>query len=243
MRLGIPVMMEKPPGASRSEVLSIMEVAEKGGVLNQVAFNRRFTPIVNELRKMLNEAAAKDGIYNIRCVFQRVGRRDNDFYTTAIHGIDTVRYIAGSDYEQVCFRYQELPDINSGAANIYLDGVMKSKTAVQLAFVPVGGKVIEDYFVTCRNHDFSLQMPVWGSPEYPGGIVHFSGNERSAYVKGDDSRFGLEMFEKFGFYEENANFFNAVRTGKAPGSDISSALQSVEIAECIRQRQTEYKRL
>ena len=240
MGMGIPIIMEKPPGTTGAEVSTIIEAADKSKIHNQVAFNRRYTPIVNELKSILSSSGPADDIYNIRCVFQRVGRRDDDFYTTAIHGIDTVKYIAGSDYKQVRFRYQELPEVNKGAANIYLDCEMQSGATAQLAFCPFGGKVIEDYFVTCSNHDFTLKMPVWGSPEYPGGLWHFSGNECVNHVKGDDTRFGIEMFERFGFYSENADFFNNVRAKVQSPNDINSALQSVEIAYCIHQRLEEY---
>ena len=235
MNMGFPLIVEKPPGVTRQAVASIIEVAEKLKIHNQVAFNRRYTPILNELKNDLN-----GDIYNIRCVFQRVGRTDNDFYTTAIHGIDTVRYLAGCGYKHVSFRYQELPEVNKGAANIYMDCLMESGAVAQLTFCPYGGKVIEDYHVTCSNSDFTLKMPVWGAPEYPGGLWHFSGNECVRYVAGDDLRFGKEMFERFGFYSENADFFNNVKSKKIPENNIRSALQSVEIAYCIQERKVDY---
>ena len=235
MKMGFPLIIEKPPGVTRQEVSNIIDVAERFKIPNQVAFNRRYTPILNELK-----AALSEDIHDIRCVFQRVGRTDSDFYTTAIHGIDTVRYLAGCDYKHVSFRYQELTDVNEGAANIYMDCLMESGAAAQLAFCPYGGKVIEDYHVTCSNNDFTLKMPVWGSPEYPGGLWHFSDNECVRHIAGDDSKFGAEMFERFGFYSENADFFDDIKSKRMPANDIRSALQSVEIAYCIQERKADY---
>jgi len=234
MNMGFPLIMEKPPGVTGQEVKSIIAVADSLKMPNQVAFNRRYTPILNELKNLSRD------IHNIRCVFQRVGRTDNDFYTTAIHGIDTVKYLADCDYKHVSFRYQELPEINKGAVNIYMDCIMESGAVAQLTFCPHGGKVIEDYFVTCKDNDFTLKMPVWGSPEYPGGLWHFSGNECVGYIAGDDPKFGTEMFERFGFYSENADFFNDIKSKNMPVNDIRSALQSVEIAYCIQERKTDY---
>jgi len=235
MNMGFPLIVEKPPGVIGPEVASIVEVAERLKIPNQVAFNRRYTPILNELKTLLS-----GDIHNIRCVFQRVGRTDNDFYTTAIHGIDTVKYLSGSDYKHVRFRYQELPEVNIGAANIYMDCLMESGAVAQLAFCPYGGKVIEDYYVTCSDNDFTLKMPVWGSPEYPGGLWRFSGNECVKHIAGDDPKFGVEMFERFGFYSENADFFDDIKAKKMPVNDVRSALQSVEIAYCIQERKTDY---
>jgi len=240
INMGYPVLMEKPPGINREEVSRIIEAAQKTGIANQVAFNRRYTPIVNELKNRLATYPAGKGIHNVRCVFQRVGRKDSDFFTTAIHGIDTLRYIAGSDYKHIHFSYQELPELNKGAANIYMDCLMKSGAVAQLSFCPSGGKVIEDYLVTCHDNDFTLNMPVWGSPEYPGGLTRFSGNKKAEYIEGSDPRFGSEIFETFGFYAENASFFNNIRADKKPVNDIISALQSVEVAHCIKERRDEY---
>ena len=60
---------------------------------HQVAFNRRYTPLVVELKRRLAGAT----IQHIDCQFYRVGRTGSDFTTTAIHGIDTVRFLAGCD--------------------------------------------------------------------------------------------------------------------------------------------------
>lgn len=237
---GFPLLIEKPPGSTADEVKAIINAAEKSGVHNQIAFNRRFTPMVSELKSFLNKYPSP--IHNIRCVFHRVNRKDNDFYTTAIHGIDTVRYIAGSDYKQINFRYQELADVNDGAANIYLDCVMESGAAAQLSFCPCAGKVTEDYFVTCKGSEYSLKMPVWGSLEYPGKVQQYINNEYSEEIYDGGDRFGTEMFEKFGFYWENADFFDNVRYKKPSANDIKSALQSVEVAHCIHKREKSYNK-
>ena len=232
MQMGIPVLMEKPPGTTTDEVSLIAESAKKHDVINQVAFNRRFAPAMGRLKQWLQSAA--EGIHNIRCVFQRVSRADSNFFTTAIHGIDAVRHIAGSDYREVRFRYYELPDVNKGAANIYMDCAMESGATAQLAFLPHVGAVSEKYYVSCLNNDFELSMPVWGSPEYPGGLWHYKGNKIAEHMEGHV--FGDGMFENFGFFAENAFFLDTVKSGGKNPHDIVSAKQSVEVAHCIEKR-------
>ena len=246
INMGFPVIMEKPPGINREEVIAIIEAVKKNNTANQVAFNRRFTPLVAELKGLLDRLPHPGGIHNIRCVFQRVNRIDQDFHSTAIHGIDTVKYIANSDYKRIRFHYQELPA--KGAVNIYMDCLMHSGAFAQFSICPCGGKVIEDYIVTSAGNDFCLKMPVWASAEYPGGLWHFADNKLAAHFDGNDSRYGTEMYEKFGFYAENADFFNYLRATEdrkltlppSTVNDISSALQSVEIADCIQKRSPEY---
>ena len=236
MQMGIPILIEKPPGTTYDEISLIIDSAKKSNVLNQVAFNRRFTPIVNSLKQWIQSTG--EDIQSIRCVFQRVSRADSDFYTTAIHGIDTVRFIANSDYKEIRFRYQELSQINKGAANIYMDCVMESGASAQLVFLPHGGRVVEDYYVSCLNNDFKLNMPVWGSLKYPGALWHYKGNKIIGHTEGH--KFGDEMYERFGFFAENADFFDAVKNSKKTTHDITSAKQSVEVAYCIKKRSEAY---
>ena len=44
---------------------------------------------------------ADQPIQSITCTFSRYRRRDPDFTTTAVHGIDAVRFLAGSDYAKL----------------------------------------------------------------------------------------------------------------------------------------------
>jgi len=236
INMGYPVMMEKPPGVTGDDVLKIIEAAKKSNVPNQVAFNRRFCPVVDKLKNMLTDYPQGAGIHNLRCVFQRVGRKDPDFFATAIHGIDTLRYLAGCDYKRVNFTYQEQPELNKGAANIYMDCLMESGAVAQLSICPAGGRVIEDYIVTCGDNEFVLNMPVWGALDYPGGLSHFSDNKLVKRVGGSDPVMGEDMLYAFGFYSENASFLNDIKAGRKPANDINTALQSVEIAHCIKTR-------
>ena len=48
------------------------------------------------------------------------------------------------------------------------------------------------------------------------------------------------MFEESGFYEENRGFFEFLRSGQQRKNDLSSGIQSVEIADYIRKRKPPY---
>jgi len=239
MNQGYPVLMEKPPGDTGADVQSIINAAANTKTFNMVAFNRRHAPILGELKKMVDD---KD-MHNIRCVFQRVNRRDTVFHTTAIHGIDTVRYIAGCDYKHINFRYQELPEVSDGAANIYMDCLMESGVTAQLAFWQCGGASVEEYHVTCRDNEYALKMPLWNSYGYPGSLTHLSRSKQVSFLPGDSPQFGADIFMQFGFYNENAMFFDAVRGEKMHDAlhGIESALQAVVVGECIKGRLLEYR--
>ena len=239
-KMGYPLLLEKPPGRNREETLKMIEAAEKAGLANQAAFNRRYVPLVRELKRLLESDFTAGQIHNIRYDFYRVERKDFDFSATAIHGIDTVRFLAGSDYEYIKFNYQELPHIGINVANIYMYCTFRSGAAAQLNFCPVSGTVIERATVNCYNHTFFLNIPIWAAMDSPGRLVHIESNQVRLDVTGEQVSDGSEMFEENGFYAENASFFNDIRTGKKPVNDIRSGLQSVEVADCIRKRLPEY---
>ena len=164
---GFPLLLEKPPGRTVAEVDRMITAA--GGVAHQVAFNRRFAPLVRELKREVDAHVAPAELLHLHYEMTRVGRRDPDFSTTAIHGIDAVRYLAGSDYAEIRFRYQALPGAGPGVANIFLDAVMASGASAHLAFCPVAGVVVERAAVHGRDHTFYAQVPMWDGFDAPGG--------------------------------------------------------------------------
>ena len=242
MEAGYPLMMEKPPGLDSRETQSILSAAEKGDIPNQVAFNRRFTPLIRKLREELAANYHEEDIQCIQYFMYRTGRTDEDFSTTAIHGIDAARYLAGSDYESVRFQYQELPRLGKGVANIYMECVFASGAAAQLSFCPVAGVTAERAVVHLHDHTYFLNVPVWGCMDSPGRLLHVGKNKAVSDFSGLDLCSSQEMYETNGFYGEDASFFDTIRAGKKPVDDVKSALQSVEVAECIRYRRAEYKR-
>ena len=241
LEMGYPVFMEKPPGRNTAEINKIMDAAKKGDTPNQVAFNRRYIPLVRELKARLKREYEPSDIQNIRYDFFRVDRRDYDFSETAIHGIDTVRYLAGSDYSYIRFHYQEFPELGENVANIYMDCDFKSGATAQLSFCPVAGTIIERATVNLYDNTYFLDIPIWSAMDCPGRLLHVKGGKIISDVSGKEISDGKEMFEESGFYAENKSFFDDISMGKYPENNITTAVQSVEIADCIRKRIKEYK--
>ncbi|MDR1439561.1 MAG: Gfo/Idh/MocA family oxidoreductase [Clostridiales bacterium] len=97
------IMLEKPLGRDLGECLSIARAVAKAGVRSMAAFNRRFMPLVRFLARELAEGGSP--LQHIGYEMCRVDRREDHFYTTAIHGIDLARHIAGADFQSAAFAY------------------------------------------------------------------------------------------------------------------------------------------
>jgi predicted dehydrogenase len=237
---GIPLLLEKPPGETAAEVDRLIAAAEAGGrtVPHQVAFNRRYAPLVRELRRRIGEAGP---LQHLHYEMTRVERREPDFSTTAIHGLDAVRYLAGADYAEARFRYRELPELGPGVADILVDALMTTGATAHLAFCPVAGVLVERVTAHAHGHSFFLHVPMWSGVDAPGRLWHFAGGKLAADVGGDQAGDGTALFELGGFYGETVAFLDAVAAGREPSPSLRQSRQSVEIAHRIRERRSEYR--
>ena len=235
MEMGFPVILEKPPGLDREQTLRMMEVAERTNVFNQVSFNRRFMPVVRRFRELQKDLPGQLWQYE----FYRVNRKDADFSTTAIHGIDTMKFLAGSDYASVHFRYWPNPKNPELVPVITLECAFKDGQAGRITFAPATGFNAERCTMHGTNEMMTLTMPYQGgagSVDANGLITVARAGEVVYREPGEET----ELFVQSGFYGENANFFDCVRTGVRPVDDIASGLQTVEVADCIRKGKESY---
>ena len=241
LQRGHSLLMEKPPGRTVDEIDRIIAAADAGGGFTQVAFNRRYAPLVQMLKRLLTDRFLTSAIHHLCYDFTRIGRTDADFSLTAIHGIDAVRFLASSDYEWVRFHYQPFPDLGPTTANIFMDCTLASGATAHIVFCPVGGVVVERAAVHAQDHTFYLQIPVWNAFDSPGRLQALERGELKMDVAGTDLDGGCDEYVLSGFYDENASFFDAVREGRRPAGDLRDARQSVEIAQCLRERKAEYR--
>ncbi len=58
LEMGFPLLLEKPPGLTTEEIDRMIAAARASGTPNQVAFNRRYTPLVAALKQRLAEDRA-----------------------------------------------------------------------------------------------------------------------------------------------------------------------------------------
>ena len=89
-----PCVVEKPLGKSLEEVKRLRDVARATKTKNMVSVNRRFMPLLNRAMEWSINAGA---LCYVRATMIRHARTESDFLrSTAIHAVDTMRYIAGN---------------------------------------------------------------------------------------------------------------------------------------------------
>lgn len=237
---GLPLLLEKPPGRTVADVDRMLAAARRADaslVPHQVAFNRRYCPLVRALRERLDALGAPRSIQHVRYEMVRVNRRDADFSTTAIHGIDAVRYLAGADYAHARMRYQELPALGAGVANLFVDAVLSSGATAHLSFCPVAGAVVERACVQLHGHTLLLEVPMWSGFDAPGRLQHLEHGRLVEELRGETA----DGYVQGGFAAEVAAFLDAVAEGRRPEPGLAEARQSLELACVLRERGEEYR--
>lgn len=235
MEMGIPVILEKPPGLNREQTLRMMEAAARTGTVHQVAFNRRYMPMIQRFRELRQNCTPHLWQYD----FFRSGRKDADFSTTSIHAIDTVRFLAGQDYERADIEYLPNPAGEEYVPTILLSARFRDGQRARITFVPASGMSAERCIMHGANETITGNFAYHGvgSVDGNGSVVLTRNNQ---VVLAEIARSDQEDFISNGFYGENLHFLTCVEKGIQPAGDIASGLQAVEIADCIRRRSSGY---
>jgi predicted dehydrogenase len=232
---GYPLLCEKPPGMTVDEVDRLIAAADRSGAIHMVAFNRRFMPLVVELKKQLVEQP----VQAVEVVMARYQRLDPDFTTTAVHAIDLARFLLDSDYRELRLRYETGEISGQPVTSYLLEGSLVSGAAVRLSIYPATGMNIER--ATVYGADQAFELAGSNGLDAPGWLRGYRQGRLAAEVSGAQLAGSDESYILNGFYGEDEAFFDAVQAGEQPRNDLPSARQSVEIMQALRQRRDRYE--
>jgi len=216
LRRGIPCLVEKPLGASPTDISLLLTAAKETQTSNMVSVNRRFMPFLN---CALEWARAAGPLRYVHGRMMRHARNESEFiWTTAVHAVDTLRYIAG-EVSQATWR--RMKSANT-AAWYAIDLRFKNGIYGHIDVLPTSGVLEETYelfgegfratvtcpfgrerFVRCF-HDNKLVLEKIAGSDTPEDVLH-------------------------GFYEEAAEFIRALRSKEKPHPSIEEVFPSVEL--------------
>ncbi|UCF96198.1 MAG: Gfo/Idh/MocA family oxidoreductase [Spirochaetaceae bacterium] len=218
----IAIFAEKSPGRSYREA---QHLADNVAVPNVVAFNRRYMPINQQYKALVDSLR---NIYFVECHFYRHERLYKEFILeTGVHGINCMEYLFGPITKVQTERWKN--PVNDTAVFLCqlqfdsgLRGIMK--------FFPCSGSSIERYEAHCNGTSAYLFSPQTYSSDYPGRIVIHREGKHEETVEGDDR---LGMIINAGFVNEYLDFINALRTGQPGISNFSNAANTMRVAEAV----------
>jgi predicted dehydrogenase len=229
---GIPLLLEKPPGLSIVELNRLREAARKAKVSAQVAFNRRYMPVMQRASAILGSDRNPWAASRIEYDLVRNERWDSDFSTTAIHALDGALHLAGSLFRSVSIR-QTIHRRGAGEAfDAELDGECESGARVAITILPVSGRNLEAARVHGIGQCLDLRLPFSSEGPSEGRLEHWRRGELiEAYTDGH-----LDFSERIGVYGETRSFIDAIRLGHDTAPRFDDCLQQVELMEALRDR-------
>lgn len=214
----LPLLMEKPPGATLEQAAAINEKATLSGLPVMVSMNRRFAPVIAFARSALNGRRLE----SISGSMLRTGRVEPEFfYGTGIHAIDTMRHLAG-DLASHSARSKSVQGVRWYSVEMDFVGGARGHLEVQ----PTCGCVSERYEL--RGDDFRILARFMGDDS--GTVTVWEGGRaETTNLQADPSL----SFVENGTYAETAAFITAIRENRPPHPSPESVLQSVEVCATI----------
>lgn len=225
---GIPLLMEKPPGATVQEARRVCALVKRSRARVMVSVNRRFDPA-------LTAAAAWRGsrpLEFVRATMLRHSRREPEFITdTAIHCVDALRWIAGD------VRRTEVESRVVGGVRWYsVRLAFESRPCDHREHTPGASGVLE-VMPTCgaKGETYELFGPDYRVLARAG---ESESGEWTAWENGVVARHagpvdGAALWEVNGTYAETAEFVAALRENRPPRPSPADVLQSVELCRRI----------
>ena len=225
MNAGKHVAIEKPAGADVRATEQLRDAAVANGVHCLVAYQRRYGAVTREAMRLVHaQGPATLAIGE----FHKPGDSDadqlNSLWNDVCHVADLVRYMVGSEVEEVT-AYQDA-QVN-GAKNVFNGMIRFANRAVGIVSGNrcSGGRVLRSELhgsgVGCYMVQMPKQIEICESRKDPRIVMGWN----LARVKEED---GL-AYE--GILAMHEHFIDCIRTGETPCSDIRDVIHTSRLVE------------
>ena len=221
---GIDTLLEKPPGMSLDQTRALKEAAEASGARGMVGWNRRFDPLILQVR---SEIAACGPIYQLVGEFHKSMSRfvaagrfpaivmDNMLLESPIHAIDLVRHLGDSPVAEVhsfVRRTSAYKDVHAALV------VFENDCVAQIS---------ANYTTDARLERYEIH-----------------GRDISAYLEGistcelvcDGERKHLQKAGTDSTLAQATHFFDSIKADRPigpPAADLDEAIATMELATAI----------
>lgn len=226
------VFIEKPPGVTAEQTRNMALTAERNGCLTMVGFNRRFIPLMVEVKKIVEE---RGPILQCAATFYKNSIGAGPYYAGAIdiltcdavHAVDTLRWMGG----EVASVASDIRKLHADYDNSF-NALLKFENGAT-------GFLLTNWVVGKRVHTFEMHARgISAFVDANDQAFIYSDNKEEARILNTYQAAGsTENYKFYGFYGENRHFIDCIKQKKMPDTNFTDAFKTMELVGRIYQRQ------
>ena len=218
LEAGVDVFCEKPMGLTLREAHDMAELAEKTGRTLMIGFNRRFAPVYQKAKEIYKDQAPD-------VIIAQKNRPASEYRATlenAIHMVDLMRYLSGE-----C--------VSVEAHSIFTDPCYETLCTAQLQFdngtvgMLVADRASGQWVETMEIHGHNRSVYV----NAPDSIKVVDEKEAHVTTLTPLAMGWAKVEDKLGFADQDAHFFDCLKTGAVPLTCAADAFKTHELMNRI----------
>jgi len=227
LKQGQNVFIEKPPGVMTYQTASMAEAAEKNGCLTMVAFNRRYIPLMQQVRKIVEE---RGPIIQCTSTFMKNhgGARYYDgaidvLACDAVHAVDTLRWMGG-----------EVKALASDVNSYYMPFENCFNALVHFESGATGF-LVTNWAVGKRIHTFEMHAHGVSALLNPNdrAVIYADNSEEGQVITTQEAAGSDQNYRFYGFYDENRHFIDCLKEKRPPETNFADAVKTMELVDRI----------
>jgi len=226
------VFIEKPPGVTAVQTRNMALTAEKNDCLTMVGFNRRFIPLMVEVKKIVEE---RGPILQCAATFYKHSIGAGPYYAgaidiltcDAIHAVDTLRWMGG----EVAAAASDIRKLHADYDNSF-NALLRFESGAT-------GFLLTNWVAGKRVHTF--EMHARGISAFVDAnekaIIYSDNKEEGQTLKTQEVAGSAENRKFYGFYGENRHFIDCIEQKRMPDTNFADAFKTMELVERIYRSQ------
>jgi predicted dehydrogenase len=234
MRRKVPIFSEKPSGPDYETAKRLATLVQ---VPNVVAYNRRYFPLNQQFKKLVDET---EGIYYVSCNFYRYERYDSHraeltpfIIGTAVHTVNLFEHYFGP-IRDCQTEVLKVPSNNTKFWKVNVN--MESGLRACMDVLPCTGSMTEWMEVHSQQRSLYLRNCQWGTIDAPGEIIVHERGKLVDVIRGDKDQ---PIAITGGFVGEYLDFFQAALTGSPTLSNFQNSAETMRFSEAIESTMAE----
>ena len=222
------VFIEKPPGVTLHQTKEMARAAEKNGCKTMVGFNRRFIPLLQQVKEMVE---ARGPIIQCMSTFHK--NTPSALYydgvidvltCDAIHAVDALRWLGGGEVKAVA------SDINS-----FYSERENSFNAIVKFTSGASGYLCTNWAVGGRVHIFEMharEISAYVNPDAGGrAVIHTP--DGTTEITPQEAANSDATHRAYGFYGESRHFVDSIQEDRQPITCFADAIKTMELVSAI----------